>query len=159
MPPIHIALRYGRSVAGGEDTIAAHQAVLASEGAVLFGKLGRPFGRQTIDKINAQVSDRTATYLFLVARIGQELRVHRGRVTGMWKQAPSDAEALIPSYYSGLGLIEQIGSWFQLSDLRSDNLATAQKLEIAATGTPLLSVLSTSRNSMFLVSAKRGTRL
>ena len=65
----------------------------------------------------------------------------------------------VPSYYSDAAISDQIGTWFKLSELRSDKIETLQMLEIASTGTPLLSLLGSSRSSMFIVAAKRGAKL
>lgn len=150
MPPIHIALRYGRSQTGMQDPVGAHQAVIREEGAVWFGKLGKAIGADTISKINAQAPSEP-TYLFLAARAGRELHTHRGAIEQMTSELPSGERALVPEYYDDLGLMPQITTWFRLTELRADNVRTFQRLKVASTGTPLLSVLGSSQRSMFIV--------
>lgn len=161
MPPTgrHILLRYAQSLSGLEDTISEHQAVLAREGAVFFGKVGRPFGKATIDAIEQQSATGEDAFLFLAARTGQEFVVHRAVIDLMCSHLPPTGRGLVPDYYARSGLSGRIGTWFRLSQLDRIAPATLTKLVVAKTGTPILSVLGSSRSSMFIVSAKTGVNL
>ena len=160
MPPIHIALRVSASASNGaEDPFEAHAAVLEANGAVLFGKVGRPMGTSTMALVNEQVERGIPTYLFLAAPAAMRMRVFRGQVEAVGPATAQHDAALVPAYYKQQNLTARIGSWFRLSSLERDEVATLRGLVNAKSGRPVLSLFAASRSSMFLVAPAPGTRL
>jgi len=149
---VHILLRYGQSLSGLEDTIPAHQAVLGRYGAVLFGKVGRPFGKETVATVQREVAEQRSPFLFLAAKAGREFIVHRGQIAAMILDLSAEDRSLVPDYYARSAITGRIGTWFRLVSLDRISPATLKKVVVAKTGTPILSVLGSSRNSMFIVS-------
>ncbi len=152
----HILLRYAQSLSGLEDTISEHQAILERSGQVWFGKVGRPFGQQTIKAVAQQSDAGINTYLYLAANAQPEFVVHRANIGRMTLDLPDEERALVPDYYSTTGLLGRVGTWFRLTQLNRIPAAALSKLVVAATGTPVLSVVGSSRSSMFIVAPKVG---
>jgi hypothetical protein len=155
--PIHIVLRYAGALLGIDETVAAHQAMIRREDAVLFGKLGRPLGSALVSRINKQSEDGTRNHLFLVARDRAEFVVSRGLIRNVALEV-SDA-ALIPPYYRELGITRSMGAWFELTELQAARPDVLKKLAVAASGNPISSIVGSSRASMFIARLMPGKRL
>jgi hypothetical protein len=155
----HLLLRYAESYEGLDDTISEHQAVLGAHGEVWFGKLGRAFGQRTIELLTQQIADDHPTFLFLAARRGRhEFVLHKARMQRATLHVPED-RGLVPGYYARAGITSRVGTWFGLSSMARINPASLKALVVASTGTPILSVLGPSRNSMFIVVVKDGAKV
>lgn len=157
-PPLHIVLRYGRAFGGLDEMVEAHSKLIGDHGAVWFGKIGRPFGRPTIEALVEQASE-APTFLFLAARLGPTLIVHRGQIDVMQLDRPDSEPDLVPDYYLSAGLMPQIGTWIRLTALRRDSVETLRELIVAKTSRPILSVLTKSLNAMFIVTPTAKSRL
>lgn len=157
---LHILLRYSQSLEGLDDTISEHQAVLSDLGEVYFGKIGRAFGQRTLALIGTQISAGHPTFLFLAARTGRrDFVLHKATLRDMSLELPSGDGALVPYYYTRAGITGRVGTWFRISSLDRINQATLKALNVASTGTPILDVLGPSRNPMFIVTAKTGSKV
>lgn len=152
----HVVLRYADSVLGLGGTIGAHKAVLRSNGRVLFGKMGRPLGATRVADLNAQIESDIETFLVLVGPAQNKLTVTRGRLSRVLTELTSDDHALVPGYYRELGITRGISSWFELTALAQGSAETLKRLNVAQTGTPILSLIGSSRSSLFFVRLKSG---
>ena len=126
---------------------------------MLFGKMGRPMGKETLATVNAQAESGAATYLFVASPAAMRMNVYRGRVESVTREQPADSDHLIPDYYSRSGLARRIGSWFRLTELEGDRVDTLRQLVNAKSGRPVLSLFAASRTSMFIVEAKPGLQI
>jgi hypothetical protein len=127
-----LLVRY-RDPSPGIDTIREHEKLLGVHGAVWFGKFGKAVGGGSVDRMQDQVARGVATFLYLTTRTAEgRLLVHRGVVEQVRVSAPpAEDSALIPNYYSRLGLPAKIPLWARLCRLdemtedRLDNLVVA----------------------------------
>ena len=158
MPPVHIALRVAQPPSPGGDPIVAHQEIIEAEGAVLFGKFGRPMGSATASLVNDQARSGKPTFLFIASPAAMKMAVFRGRIEAVSNSLGDDERRLVPSYY-GRDRISKVGSWFRLTALQKDDVGTLRKLINARSGKPLMSLLAASRSSMFIVETEPGSRL
>jgi hypothetical protein len=154
----HVVLRYADSVLGLGGTIRAHKAVLGASGRVLFGKMGRPVGAGRVAALNAQIESGTETFLMLVGPAQNQLSVTRGRLSRVLSELTSDDAALVPPYYRELGITRQMSSWFELTALTPGSDEMLKRLNVAKTGTPILSIVSSSRSPLFFARLRSGAQ-
>lgn len=129
---VHLLVRY-REPAPRIDTIREHEKLLDVHGAVWFGKFGKAVGGGSLDRLQDQVARGVPTFLYLTTRAADgRLVVHRGVAEQFRASAPpAEDSALIPTYYSRLGLPAKIPLWARLCRLdamtedRLDNLVVA----------------------------------
>ena len=155
--PVHIVIRYAGALLGIDETIAAHQSTIRQEGAVLFGKMGRPLGAPLVSQLNRQADAGTATHLFLVARDRQDLIVNRGLIRSVAQEISNDAR--VPRYYRELGIASRMATWFELTELEPARPDVLKKLAVVSTGNPISAVVGSSRSSMFVARLMSGRRL
>src|SRR4051812_9194379 len=107
--PVHVVVRY-RDPSPDLPTVRLHQDVIDRCGAVWFGKLGKSLGEPWVRQIGTQVQQGSATFLYLVTRLGSDLDICRGEIEQLSYSAPRDA-LRIPAYYETLGLKKQVSFW------------------------------------------------
>lgn len=130
---VHLLVRY-RDPRPGIGTILEHQNVLAANGAVWFGKLGKRVGEETVRRLQDQIEGGVSTFLYLATRLPSgELRIHRARIAELTTdRVPADHEALIPLYYRELTAESNVCLWARVTSLEQVEEGGLDRFVVAA---------------------------
>jgi len=151
--PQHLVVRFADALFDGIDTIGEHQSVVDVEGAVWFGKLGRPLAKHKIDLLNEQIDSRTLTYLYLVQRKGRAHSWTRGTLARVARILPTSDRSLVPRYYGAQGITKSIAIWFKITRFRKPRKTERQALHVVSSGRSVSEALWGSMAPLFLVAA------
>ena len=64
--PCHLVVRFSDTMFGVGDVVAIHNAIVAENGAVWFGKLGQTLSQNRVEMLAKQIEQGIPTYLYLV---------------------------------------------------------------------------------------------
>ncbi len=102
--PIHLLIRFSDVLLKEKDTIEAHNQVVEQTGCVWFGKMGSPVSQQKIDLLNQQGQTGIPTFVYLVKGNRRKSVAYRANLILATRNFPEDEKALIPPYYTELGI-------------------------------------------------------
>ena len=153
---IHVVMRFADGFIASVDTVAEHRAVIKEHGAVWIGKLGRPLGGKSIERVNMQCENGVPTYLLLVQKVGRDYEACRGSVIAMARELPRGQKKLVPKYYDKNNLTSQITFWTKLSEIVEMKKDGLGEYRIASSGKPLPSTLRKSMAGLFVVKEGKG---
>ena len=148
--PIHLVVRYSDSLVGEIDTIAMHRAVIDEKGSVWLAKLGKPVGQDRIDKLNAQATTKSQSFLYLVQNMTKRYVWARGTISRAQREMPKENE-LIPGYYEQFRIIRDASTWFKLTEIIHPPDAEVSGLVVASSARPIHYALHESMAPMFYV--------
>lgn len=148
--PIHVLVRFSDFQLPSGTTIKLHQEVISEQGAVWFGKAGKPLASSHVEHINRQCA-KQPSYLYLVQRVAGEYSLYRGSVLSMARSLPPDERVYVPRYYKDLYLLRDIRYWTKLSKLTKAPNRELEKLVLVNTGMPARLSLLNSMAGLFLV--------
>jgi hypothetical protein len=146
-------MRFADSLCGGVDTILEHRAVLDRHNAVWIAKMGKPLAGQKITELREQIRGGTATYVFLVQRVGGGYQWTRCRLVDIAKSLPHDERKLVPAYYHDNNVVGQAATWFKLTGIQKAHTRDVVKLRVLSSGRPIAETLKSSMAAMFVVTS------
>ena len=148
---VHLLVRYRNS---DVDTIEEHVRVLKAHGRVWFGKIGKPVGEPSLDRLRRQIDAGVPTFLFMTSRVdgGRGLRVHRGQVSAISSGGDPPPNRLVPDYYDTSGLRPEVRVWAELSSIEQVGPEGLADLVVESSGRPVSEVLQST--APFLLVAK-----
>lgn len=148
--PAHLLLRPA-AVSAGRDLIDLHNEIAIRNGQMVFGKLGTPPGRRVIERLQQQLTGHVDTRLMLALKHAGKFVGFSSQIQSMFeRKLPNKFRHLQPTYYQVRNLSIQfwllLSGRFESCDLEDLRLATSSR--------KLVDVLSESRASTMLVTAK-----
>lgn len=154
---IHLVVRYADRLHSVGNTILRHEEVIDRQGAVWFGKFGRPLAAVHISKLGAQIREDLATYVYFVERRGGGYRVHQGALLALGRELPPAEAILVPDYYTELNLHRHVGLWAKFSQITAVDESELDRWLVQSSGSRVRDVLRSSMAAMFVVSDPQST--
>lgn len=155
---VHLLLRFSDELYRTGGVIDKHRAVIETEGAVWWGKLGRAVSRQRLENLEAQLERGVPTFVYLVqgkrTRLGTQYVACRGDAIAFSSALPPGEESLVPPYYDELELKRYIGTWIKLTDIADCPADVLQSYVISSSRAPASESIRTSMAAMFLIEPK-----
>ena len=139
--PFHCLLRV-RSESG--QTIEAHAAMIAKEGAAVLGKIGQGVGPAFRGALNAQIERGDKTFLFLTTREGWNgpYVTYRCRLKAIYESLDGAKRALVPKYYAGDN--NTIKTWFEISSIERLSRDDMNRIYVLSSSRSIMSVIASS---------------
>ena len=148
---VHLLLRFSDSLLKNEDTITNHNNVVLRNGAVWFGKMGSTVSQVHIDKLNNQIKENVATYVYLVKGNRRKSIAYRAKLIFASKSYPKDEENLIPEYYRKLDIPRFVKFWVKIGEIVPVDHVELNKLRVVSSVFPLSETLSKSSSGHFII--------
>jgi hypothetical protein len=152
---LHVLIRVSAGAGSDSvhDIVAEHKAVIKARGRVWFGMRKLRIRADHVEQLKQQHERSEPTYLYLVQRHAQGFIVYRATVAEVSSELPSHSQDFVPAYYVDRGMIQEIGSWLELTDFRNTASAEFERLHIPSSGRRVEEVLKRSQLSFALVSS------
>ena len=148
--PFHLVVRFSDSMFGVGDVVAQHNSVVATNGAVWFGKLGQTLSQGRIDLLNQQVAKKIPTFLYLVKGNRRKSTAYRAPLILVTRDQPKET-ALIPAYYAEKDLIQYMKAWMKTGQIEPIEMSEMDKLKAINSVFPIAETLVRSSSGYFLV--------
>jgi hypothetical protein len=146
----HLVVRFSDTMFGVGDVVAIHNAIIALQGAVWFGKLGQTFSQGRIDLLNQQVEKKIPTYLYLVKGNRRKSTAYCAPLMLVTRDQPQET-ALIPAYYAEKDLLKYMKAWMKIGRIESIEISRMDKLKTINSINTIAETLVRSSSGYFLV--------
>jgi hypothetical protein len=143
---------------GVGDVVSKHNEIVASHGAVWFGKLGQTLSQNRIEMLNHQIEKKIPTFLYLVKGNRRKSTAYRASLLLVSREIPEN-KALIPAYYAEKDLIQYMKAWMKIGQIESIELSEMDKLKAINSVFPIAETLALSSSGYFLVHESRSIYL
>jgi hypothetical protein len=148
--PYHLVIRFSDTMFGVGDVVAEHNNLVKENGAVWFGKLGRPVSQARVNLLNKQLAQNTPTLLYLVKGNRKKYSAYRANLLFVSREFPKD-KALIPSYYKEKKIIKFMKVWIKIGKIEAIDMTEMRKLKTINSVFPIAETLAISSSGYFLV--------
>lgn len=148
--PFHLVVRFSDSMFGVGDVVALHNAIVAEQGAVWFGKLGQTLSQSRMDWLNGQVAKNIPTFLYLVKGNRRKSTAYQASLLWVEKGMPKEA-ALIPAYYAEKDLLQYMKAWMKIGRIEAIEMSAMDRLKAINSVFPISETLVRSSSGYFLV--------
>ncbi len=155
--PIHLALRFSDRLFRVGNVVQRHQDVIETFGAVWFGKIGQPIGRETASLLRRSAANGDGgSCLFLVQRYQSGTDLFRSCILDVATDGAPEEQILVPTYYEELGLTTHMRSWLKIGAIEKAPVVTLDRLTVVSSGRTLRNALRTSMAGAFVVEDDKG---
>ena len=149
--PVHLLLIFVAGLMILEASNKDNNKVIASEGAVWFGKMGSPVSQTRIDRLNKQVQEDIPTFVYLVKGNRRKSTAFRGSLLLASKTLPEGDECLVPPYYADLDIPRYVKFWVKLTEIVPIDSTDLNKMRVASSVLPLGETLAKSSSGHFII--------
>jgi hypothetical protein len=148
---ISLFLRIPRSAGNVSTIVKAHREVLAKNGSVWFGIMGRALSAKRHSTLAQQLCGSEPTFLYLAQLLPDRVEVFRGRLTQIATEVPQLELHLSPGYYAKEGIVARIKLWAKIASIESVKANEIHALKVSSTGSPITKVLGRNMCSLMSV--------
>jgi hypothetical protein len=148
--PYHLVVRFSDTMFGMGNVVAIHNAIVAKDGAVWFGKLGQTFSQNRIEMLAKQIEQGIPTYLYLVKGNRRKSTAYQAKLLAVSRDKPKEKK-LIPVYYGEKKLLQYMQAWMKISQIEPIEMSEMNSLQAINSVFPISETLQRSSSGYFLV--------
>lgn len=110
-----------------EEVAEAHNSVVAKNGSVWLGIVGKIYSAESIRHIREH-----GEFLYLVQNVRNKISVYKSKMSDITHELPQTQHSLVPAYYYDLGIAARAKIWVKLSSLKPVGAEEIETLRVVS---------------------------